>query len=61
MSTPGLLTIGDVAKLLKVSPQTVRRLQSDRIIPFIKIRGSVRFAENDIVEYLKKARIEAIR
>jgi excisionase family DNA binding protein len=56
-----LLTVNEVAELLKVSPQTVRRLQSDRVIPFIKIRGSVRFTKSDITEYLKKARVEPIR
>lgn len=55
-----LLTIKDVAKLLKVSEMSVRRLQQGRHLPFIKVGGSVRFAESDIVEYLKKQRIDAI-
>ena len=56
-----LLTIKEVAELLKVSPTFVRRLQQGRHIPFLKIGGSVRFSKNDIVEYLKKARVESIR
>lgn len=55
-----LLTIGDVAKLLRVSASTVRRLQQGRRLPFIKVGGSIRFAKDDIVEFLKKERIEAI-
>ncbi len=55
-----LLTINDVADLLKVSITTVRRLQQGRHIPFIKVGGAVRFAKSDLVEYLKKARVDAI-
>jgi len=55
-----LLTIKDVAELLKISQPSVRRLQQERHLPFIKVGGSVRFAKNDIVEYLKKRRVELI-
>jgi excisionase family DNA binding protein len=55
-----LLTIPEVATLLKISGVSVRRLQSDRRIPFFKVGGSVRFAKDDIVAYLKKQRVEAI-
>lgn len=55
-----LLTIKDVAELLKVSQSTVRRLQQGRHLPFIKVGGSIRFTKSDIVEYLKKQRIESI-
>ncbi len=55
-----LLTIKDVAELLKVSQVTVRRLQQGRHLPFFKVGGSVRFAKTDILEYLKKGRVEAI-
>jgi excisionase family DNA binding protein len=56
-----LLTIPEVAKLLKISITGVRRLYIGRHIPFIKVGGSVRFAKSDILEYLKKERIEAMR
>ena len=55
-----LLTIKDVAELLKVSQTSVRRLQQGRHLPFIKVGGSIRFAKTDIFEYLKKGRVEAI-
>ena len=55
-----LLTIKDVAGLLKVSVASVRRLQQGRHLPFIKVGGSVRFAKSDIIEYLKKQRVVAI-
>ncbi|MDO8514233.1 MAG: helix-turn-helix domain-containing protein [bacterium] len=55
-----LLTIKDVAELLKVSQSSIRRLQQGRHLPFFKVGGSVRFAKTDIFEYLKKGRVEAI-
>lgn len=58
--TPTLLTIIEVAKFLKISPTGVRRLQQQRLIPFLKVGGSVRFLKEDIVSYLKKRRVKAI-
>ena len=55
-----LLTIKEVAELLRVSPQSVRRLQQGRHLPFIKVGGSVRFDKSDIINFLKKQRVEAI-
>lgn len=55
-----LLTIPEVARLLKISVAGVRRLQQGRRLPFLKIGGSVRFSKNDIVTYLEKQRIEPI-
>lgn len=56
-----LLTIKDVARLLKVSEVTVRRLQQARQIPFLKIGGGIRFTVSDVEKYLKQARVEAVR
>jgi excisionase family DNA binding protein len=55
-----LLTIAEVAKLLRISASGVRRLQQRRLIPFVKIGGSVRFTKDDILSYLLKRRVEAI-
>jgi excisionase family DNA binding protein len=55
-----LLTIPEVAKYLKVSVSTVRRLQDRRQLPFIKVGGSVRFTKSDIVAYLETLRVESI-
>lgn len=55
-----LLTIDEVAKFLKVSLTTVRRLQQGRHIPFIKVGGTIRFAREDIVDFLKKNRVKPI-
>ncbi|MCK1554452.1 helix-turn-helix domain-containing protein [Bradyrhizobium sp. 177] len=61
-STPDveLLTVTEVAELLRVSAPSVRRLQQRRRIPFVKIGGCVRFNKNDIVSYLAKQRVQAV-
>jgi excisionase family DNA binding protein len=55
-----LLTISEVAEILKVSATTVRRLQQQRYIPFLKVGGSVRFLKQDVVSYLEQQRVEVI-
>lgn len=49
-----LLTVAEVAEVLKVSSATIRRLQQGRRIPFYRIGGGVRFARNDLVTYLQQ-------
>ena len=49
-----------MANLLGVSKVTVYRIVNSRKIPFYKINGGLRFAENDILEYLKQNRIESV-
>ena len=48
-----LLTIEDVAKLLKMSTRSVFRLKADRKIGFIKIRGAVRFSAKEVERLLE--------
>jgi len=55
-----LLTITDVAEVLKVSIWTVRRLQRQRKIPFHKVGGCIRFATGDVAKYLEKRRVHSI-
>jgi excisionase family DNA binding protein len=52
--------MNEVSEILKISVSSVRRLQSGRHLPFIKIGGSVRFAKDDILDYLRKRRIETM-
>jgi excisionase family DNA binding protein len=56
-STIELLTITEVAEVLKISATGVRRLQQARQLPFIKVGGSVRFFKRDIIVYLEKQRV----
>ena len=55
-----LLTVLQTAKLLGISATGVRRLQDRRLLAFIKVGGSVRFAMRDIISYLEKQRVEPI-
>ena len=52
-----LLTIAEVAKLLKISVPSVRRLQHQHQLPFFKVRGCIRFDKGDVIAYLQKQRI----
>lgn len=56
----GLLTIPDVAAILKVSIPTVRRLQQQRKLPFVKVGGSIRFTMSDVTSYVATRRVRAI-
>jgi excisionase family DNA binding protein len=60
VSSAGLLTISDVAELLKLSVSTIRRLQRQRKIPFVKVGRSVRFDRSDLTAYLEGRRVGAI-
>ena len=55
-----LFTVPEVADMLRVCDETVRRLQQGRRIPFHKVGGRVRFLKSDIVEYIDKQRVEKI-
>ncbi len=57
---PDVLTVAEVAALLKISIPSVRRLQQRRQIPFVKVGGCVRFMSADIAAYLGKRRVSSI-
>lgn len=52
-----LLTVAEAAACLNISKTGVRRLQQSRTLPFIKIRGAVRFLASDLAAYVGKQRI----
>jgi excisionase family DNA binding protein len=49
-----LLTVTELAGMLKVSPWTIRAWCSQKYIPYFKLRGSVRFRTSEIDQWLKK-------
>lgn len=51
---PRLLTVDEIAVQLRVSPWTVRGWCSKKYIPFLKLRGCVRFRQSDVEAWLKK-------
>ena len=55
-----LLTLGEVAGLLKIAVPTLRRLQQQHKIPSVKVGGSIRFLKSDLAAYIRKMRVEVI-
>ena len=49
----------DLAKLLHVSKETIYRLVESRKISFYKIKGSIRFAEKDVLKYLEENKFKS--
>ncbi len=55
-----LLTIGEVADMLRVSTVTVRRIVSSRALRFYKLkRGGLRFDRSDVDAYVRGGCVEA--
>jgi excisionase family DNA binding protein len=55
-----LLNISRAAKFLAISASGMRRLQSERWVPFFKIGRNVRFSRKDLEAYVAKRRVGAI-
>ncbi len=55
-----LLTIAEVAEFLKLSIPTIRRLQQQRHIAFVKVGGRIRFTKSDIMSYLETRRVSSV-
>jgi excisionase family DNA binding protein len=54
------LTVEEAAERLGMSPRYVRRLISERRIPFHRLGRSVRLAETDVVAFALAGRVEPI-
>lgn len=59
--TEKTMTPYELADYFRISSRTVYRMVQKREIPFIKIRGRVRFRDEDIEQYLKSARVEVMK
>jgi excisionase family DNA binding protein len=55
-----LVDLKEAASFLKISVPTLRRMQQQREISFIKIGGRIRFAKSDLVSYIMSKRVAAI-
>jgi len=53
-----LLTVKDVAAMLKVSKSTVYQWANAGLIPTCKINGTIRFKEPEILEWIDSSRID---
>ena len=54
---PKLLTPNELAHALRISKAGVYRLVEKRIMPFYKVKGSLRFDQKDVIDYLQGTRI----
>lgn len=55
------LTYPEAARILRISPQTLRKKVSRREVPVLKPfgkRGKVLFSENDLRTFLEASRVE---
>lgn len=57
---PNLITPDELADLLRISKVGVYRLVEKRLIPFYRVRGSLRFDKKDVMAYLADQRVESV-
>lgn len=55
----GLMDVGDVAKVLRVSPHTVRRWASQKKLHRLKLGSRTLFDPADVARFVEQARAEA--
>jgi excisionase family DNA binding protein len=49
-----LYTTETLAELLQVSPRTIRRERKEGRLPFVRVRGQIRYRESDVRSYLER-------
>ena len=56
-----LMTDGELAEALRVSPRALRDYRNDGILPYIRMKGNILYRESDIEKVLKDNERKAIR
>ena len=51
-----LLTVNDVAEILRLNPRSVRRLIADGRLPVVRLRGAVRILPGDLESLMASSR-----
>jgi excisionase family DNA binding protein len=51
---PNVLLAGEVCDLLRISPSTLRRLMQKKTLRYVKIGGSIRYIEEDVLDLLEQ-------
>lgn len=54
-----ILTVVEVAQLLKVAEKTVYTMAQQRELPAFKVRGQWRFKRDDIDTWIERQKVEA--
>lgn len=55
-----LYTTDELAKVFNISKPTVYRIIMSRKITFYKVKGSIRFSEDDVLKYLEDNKINSV-
>lgn len=50
-----LMTDGELATILRVSPRALRDYRNDGILPYIRMKGNILYRESDIEKVLTKS------
>ena len=60
LDLPRLLTVPEVAELLRLSAKGVYSLVEARRIPFVRVSNRVRFIAADLVGFIEKNRVDGV-
>ena len=60
MGDSELLTVTEVAKLLRLTPKGVYAMISARRIPFVRVSNRVRFIRSELHRWLEGNRVDAL-
>jgi excisionase family DNA binding protein len=58
MSVETIFKLKEVAKILKTSERTVRRMIEEGCLPAFKMRGQLRIPESSVKKYMEKLMID---
>lgn len=58
--SPHVLTVDETAAALRISVRQVRRMISERRIPYVRVGRSVRIAPDDLTAFIRSGRVESI-
>lgn len=56
-----LLSVKEVAEILKVKPSTIYSWAEQRLIPSFKLNGLLRFSEDDILRWIESCKRQPLR
>ena len=57
----GLLDFDGAADFLCITPRAIRRLWQERRVAGVKVGRAVRFTRADLLDYIDRQRVEAVR
>ena len=58
-TAPSLLTVREVAAILRVTPKGIYSMVAARAIPFIRVSNRLRFDQGDVIAWLQQNRVPA--